>query len=76
MGLAIRGEWSLEQGAFISVVSTPENRRSFVRYAVSYLQAHGFDSLDLDWQYPGHGASPPEDKLRFTALLTEAQRSF
>jgi GH18 family chitinase len=48
------GGWTYSQN-FSDVAATPAARKKFVDSCVDYMKEHGFDGLDLDWEYPGIG---------------------
>jgi chitinase len=59
---------------FSDAAATPEDRKGFADSAVAFLRDHGFDGIDLDWEYPVAGgrednARRPEDRENFTLLL-------
>lgn len=71
------GGWAFndEPTAFVfsALVETPERRGHFVRQSIEYLRRHGFDGIDIDWEFPGVAdrGGRPEDGARFLSLLRE-----
>ena len=47
------GGWSDSLGdKYSRMVNSPDSRTKFVGNALDFVEEHGFDGLDLDWEYP------------------------
>ncbi|GMT30758.1 hypothetical protein PFISCL1PPCAC_22055, partial [Pristionchus fissidentatus] len=61
------GGWTESlSGIYNRVASDPMNRAKFIKSAWDLANTHGFDGLDLDWEYPGSA-----DKANFVAFIKE-----
>ena len=59
---------------FSDIAATAANREIFAKSCVDFIVEHGFDGVDLDWEYPVSGGlagntNRPQDKQNFTSLL-------
>ncbi len=67
------GGWTLS-GEFSDIAATAQGRNRFAADCVDFMVTHGFDGIDVDWEYPGGGgldgnAASPDDTENFTLLL-------
>ncbi|KAK8741804.1 hypothetical protein OTU49_002408, partial [Cherax quadricarinatus] len=70
------GGWNdSRSNKYSELVAHPGHRHKFVKEVVKLLLHHGFDGLDLDWEYPGYEGNHT-DKAGFTEWLRELKRSF
>ncbi len=72
------GGWTWSD-KFSDVALSSDSRARFAASCVKFIQKHGFDGIDIDWEYPVSGGDPdnitrPEDKKNFTLLLAELRR--
>ncbi|KAJ9260698.1 CAZyme family GH18 [Paecilomyces variotii] len=55
------------------MVSSIENRATFIQNGIAWLGQYGYDGIDFDWEYPGAGdrGSRQEDGVNYALLLQE-----
>ena len=58
---------------FTSMAASQTSRAHFIDSAIGFARTHGFDGVDIDWEYPGHAGQGgrPQDKANFVLLLAE-----
>ncbi|MCF7567838.1 glycoside hydrolase family 18 protein [Sabulilitoribacter arenilitoris] len=63
---------------FSHTAAYPDARKKFAKGCVKLMKKHGFDGVDLDWEYPGQRAEDnairSSDKENFTMLLAEIRK--
>ena len=69
------GGWTWSD-KFSNAALTDASRTAFADSVVAFITQHGFDGVDIDWEYPvGGGLSKnvtrPEDKTNFTLLMAK-----
>ncbi|KAM8712428.1 hypothetical protein ACLKA7_012873 [Drosophila subpalustris] len=72
------GGWNEGSKRFSIVASDAEKRARFIEQVVQFIQRHGFDGLDLDWEYPGqrHSLANTNDRDNYVTFLKELKEGF
>ncbi|XP_055533865.1 acidic mammalian chitinase-like [Wyeomyia smithii] len=57
---------------FSRVAASPNLRQRFAESARNFCLEHGFDGVDINWEYPGrYGGDPDNDKANFVLMLAD-----
>ncbi len=69
------GGWTWS-GKFSDAALTDASRTAFANSAVAFIRQHGFDGVDIDWEFPVDGGMAgnverSQDKANFTLLMAK-----
>jgi chitinase len=66
------------QPVFGDIARDPSKRQKFADNLVHFMSAHGFDGVDLDWEYPGapDRGGRKDDTDNYVALLKTLRETF
>ncbi|XP_077293999.1 chitinase-3-like protein 1 [Arctopsyche grandis] len=70
------GGWNEGSENYSKTFRDPLKIASFVKESVAFLLKHGFDGLDLDWEYPNQRGGEPIDIESFSNLLKALRTEF
>lgn len=71
------GGWNEGSQTFSTVAQNAILRARFAKDAAAFCTYHGFDGLDVDWEYPGQrDGDPTVDGENFVALLSDLKVEF
>ncbi|KAK7076872.1 Cht9p [Halocaridina rubra] len=70
------GGWNEGSEDYSVMAADPAKRQTFITSSIELMQKHGFEGLDVDWEYPGSRGGMPEDKDNFITLITELKEAF
>lgn len=73
--LAAIGGWNEGSRKFSKMAASVELRKRFIYDSVAFCQRHGFDGIDLDWEYPAQRDGNPLVDKENHALLVEEMRA-
>lgn len=54
------GGWNEGSAVYSRVAANAGARSTMVTDVMSYVNEHGFDGFDLDWEYPGQREGNPD----------------
>jgi len=69
------GGWNEGSVKYSQMAASKEGRRTFIRSALELLNAHGFDGLDMDWEYPNERGGVAADVANFVTLMEELKEA-
>ena len=52
------GGWTHGTGGFSAASKDEASRKTFAQNSLQFIQQHGFDGIDIDWEYPGYADHP------------------
>nr|XP_019543590.2 chitinase-3-like protein 1 [Aedes albopictus] len=71
------GGWNEGSQRFSTVAQNPILRKRFALDAARFCSYHGFDGLDVDWEYPAQrDGDPTIDRENFVTLLADLREEF
>jgi len=70
------GGWTHGPGNFQETVTHPEKRQRWVDTAVAFCKTHGFDGMDIDWEYQDSVGGTPEQLQGFNEILRMFRQRF
>ncbi|XP_034652817.1 acidic mammalian chitinase [Drosophila subobscura] len=74
--LAVVGGWNEGSIKYSALAADAGKRATFISTTLAFIQQHGFDGLDLDWEYPGQRGGSEADRVNFVTLLREIKETF